>query len=229
MKKTRKFLSSLLACLLAFTCIASVATVSASAVEEPYCSDVDYYNQNISENMDKYLLRWLERFFTQDCQVGGHAETFIFVDYELINYGFLNHICQALSTHFDKSIYWGNIHEQTGIRFWLDYGNGWYCDLEQWQCTGELWGFDFSDADTFDAFCDTYVNEVNMFAVGVWYPGDTFCSFLMDIQDAWNDNFPIYFIYRDSISLGSNGLLFLVYDSLEHTFYYCYEAPGATY
>ena len=185
--------------------------------------------------MELFITGWLERFFTQDIQVGGHAETIVFVDYELINYGFLDHICQALNSsplinpNQNTTLYWGNIYEQTRILFLLDLGNNFYCDLERLVCTNEIMGFDFSDADMFNAFCDTYVGEVNMFAVGVWYPGDMLYSFLMDIQDAWNDDFPIYFIYRDSISLGSNGLLFLVYDSLEHIFYYCYEAPGATY
>ena len=175
----KKLFKTLLACLLAFTCIASVATVSASATD--YSTHIDYYGENICDNMEIFITGWLERFFTQDIQVGGHAETLIFVDYELINYGFLNHICQALNSNLyiprksNTTLYWGNIYEQTGIRFLVDLGNNVYCDLEQWQYNGDLMGFDFSDVDnTFDAFCDTYVNEVNMFAIGVWYPGNTF-------------------------------------------------------
>lgn len=230
MKKLgRKLLSSLLACLIVFTCVASVGTVTASASELSYADDVDYYGKNICDNMEKYLTNWCEDFFGSRLQVSQQAETIVFVDPQLLDYGFLDHLCQVLSNYFDNTLYWGDIYDETGILFLLDCGDGFYCDIEYWRCTGALRGYDFSTDDAVISFCNTYVGEINMCALGVWQLSDEYYHVLDIILNQWNDNFPIYFIYREPISLSDDGLLFLVYDSLEETYYYCYNAPGATY
>ena len=150
----RKILSSLLACLVVFTCLASVATVTASASESSYADDVDYYGENICDNMENYLTNWYVDFFGSRAQVSPNAETVVFVDSQLLDYGILDHLCQVLSDQLDINLYWGNIYENTGILFLLDCGNGVYCDMEYWQYTGVVRYYDFSTDAAVIGFCD---------------------------------------------------------------------------
>ena len=218
-----KLLACLLVCIIIFTCFA--VTVSAS---DP--TDVDFYGENICDSMYMYLCRWVYDFFiNSDCQISPTSSTTVFVDYQLIEYGFLDHIIQALNAYgYFHDVTWANIRSQTGISFLVHMGNYTFIDLEIWANGGGYQGYDFSTDTHFDVLNNAIYSR-NMCALGVWYPGDDLYTFTKLVQDMWNDNFPVYYIYRDHISIGNDGLIFKVYDSIERVFYNCTLAPGVSF
>ena len=230
----KKLFKTLLACLLAFTCIASVATVSASATELDswYHYQQDYYGEVIYDYLEDYLAVWCDDFFNIRAQNPLEPTTFVFVDDQLLNYGFVEHICNAInySEVFAEIgvVNWDNLYQYTGIQFLVHYNDYTFYDLQTWVNTGSYVGYDFSDDNMYASLC-SLVGVANMCAIGIWYPGNDLYSFLKDVQELWNDNLPIYFIYIDPITLAEDGLIFMVYDSLDKVFYSCDQAPGVMY
>ena len=119
----KKLFKTLLACLLAFTCIASVATVSASAAELDSRNryQEDYYGEIIYDYMEEYLTIWCYNYFTDRIQNPHILTTYVFVDDQLLSYGFVEYICNAInySGVFAEigDITWDNLYEYTGIKF----------------------------------------------------------------------------------------------------------------
>lgn len=225
-------MSSLLACLIVFTCVASVGTVTASAAVDPeYLDDVDYLGENICDYMDEFLAQWCSRFFGSKLQFSLGDDTVVFVDPQLLDYGFLDHIEQVLSNYFNKTIYFGNIYEETGIVFLVHYSDNIYYNLELSTSTA-LYGYDFS-ADEDYATLNSWIGNINMCTIGVWQFGGEFYNFTKYIQNRWNNiypgNYPIFCIYRDPIILSDDGIMFEYFDSIGGGFHECYDAPGATY
>ena len=236
MKKIgRKLLSSLLACLIVFTCVASVGTVTASAAVDPeYLDDVDYFGENICDYMDEFLAQWCNRFFVSKLQFSLGDDTVVFVDPQLLDYGFLDHICQVLndSLYFGSGITLNNLYEKTGIVFLVHLGGYCFYDLEAWADTGSVMYYDFS-IDEHYAALNSWIGNINMCTIGVWQFGGEFYNFTKYIQNRWNNiypgNYPIFCIYRDPIILSDDGIMFEYFDSIGGGFHECYDAPGATY
>ena len=181
--------------------------------------------------MDEFLAQWCSRFFGSKLQFSLGDDTVVFVDPQLLDYGFLDHIEQVLSNYFNKTIYFGNIYEETGIVFLVHYSDNIYYNLELSTSTA-LYGYDFSTDEDY-ATLNSWIGNINMCTIGVWQFGSEFYNFTKYIQNRWNNiypgNYPVFCIYRDPIILSDDGIMFEYFSSIGGGFEECYNAPGATY
>ena len=205
-----KLLKPTIALLVVFTLLFTLMGVTANA----HIDDVDIFGRNIDDYMDYFIYDFTTRYFEEDIQHDISGETFMFVDSQLLRYDFLERLFQRYDIDTEGYEAFWDFYDLTGVRLWIHTEDATYIDYT-WLSIDYLRGveihpanyeFDFSNENNFELLCDS-IDEVSMCAVGIWYMGDYQYEFLYNLQQAWNDDFEIYLIYRDDITWSYDGLL----------------------
>ena len=228
-KTKSKLLTTLVAFMLVFSLSFTFMGVTSHAATN--VGDIDVHGTPIMSLIPQFVYEFKAKFETYDKQVATSNTTYIFIDSQLLEYDFLETLVESYNVTYSE---YGIVQMISEAQLWVHRGGAIYTNYSMacyyhYYNGGEFddamarYTYDFSNPDSFDALCDM-IGTVSMCAVGIWeLEGEQF-DFWLDLQAAWNDDFPIYVIERDPISWSSDGLL-LKYYAPENSSYAFFTDP----
>ena len=179
-------------------------------------NDEDYFGESIAEHLVAFIDNWYEEFFTYDRQIPGIPITLVFIDSQLLEYDIIEMIINVYNERSNRAPV-NNVIDffaATGIYFYVHYYEFIFEDLYL-KANNQAYLLDFESYDNFEYFCNNYVGNVNMCALGIWQFDDYLYSLLYALQNQWpNKNMPIYCFLRDPIPIDPNTLIIKIYNSV---------------
>lgn len=221
MKTKKKILSVLISFMLVIALMLSIGSTPALAAID----DVDVYGNSIDEFMDRFIATWWEHF-QQNKQCPSQPFSFVFVDSQLLEFGFLDRLISFFEFKYNTTLTdFADVWRYTGVYFFIhqyDYVylniTNYHLDLEENdEATPENYLWDFSDYRYYVTIYN-YVGEVSMCGLGIWEFDSYIYSLMKAFQSFWNRDFKVYVIQRDPIVPGDDPLFLTIYNSDMDTF-----------
>ena len=206
----KKLLSVVLSTILVITLVFSVGSVTAFAAFD----DVDVQGNRINEIIDDFIADWYDEEWVYDRQCPENQGTLVFIDSQLLEFDFLERLCNLFDDRSYNRQGLIDIYAGTGMRFLVHNGGNTYVDVTWYAVYGgeRAYVYNFDDPEVLMSLFDQ-VGNMSMCALGIWALPSTMYDFLYSLQYAWNDDFVTYVIERDPIIFGTDGLNLKIYDS----------------
>lgn len=226
-KTKSKILTTLVAFMLVFSLSFTFMGVTSHAAAN--VGDIDAYGTPIMSFIPEFVYDFNIQFYNYDKQVATSNTTFIFIDSQLLEYDFLEILVESYGVTY--SVYGLAQLASAGINLFVHRGGAIYTNYSmachyyynnggEYESALARYTYDFLDTDTFIDLCDM-ISTVSMCAVGIWELADEQYPFYLNLQAAWNDDFPVYVIERDPIIWSDNGLLVKYYAPGNGSYAFC--------
>ena len=221
MKTNKKLLSFLLSLLLIVTLMLSIGSTTALAAID----DVDVYGNSIDGFIDRFIAVWWEHF-QQNRQCSAQAQSFVFVDSQLLEFDFLNRLILFFEEECEETMYdFADVYRRTGIRFFIHQYDDTYLNITDYHAALkddsnavlENYIWDFSDINDFYTIY-THVGQASMCGMGIWEFDSSIYQLMKDLRSIWNGNFKVYVIEREPIVAGDDPLFVTIYNSNTDSF-----------
>ena len=207
MKFTKKLMSTLFSLLLIVALMVSIGSLTASAA----ITDVDVYGTPINHQIDEFISDWDDHFETRK-QCTDTPITFVFIDSQLLEFNFMERLCDFYGVSYDMEGI-ALLTRATNTYFIIQQSQYVFYNIS-WESVygdeNDSYVYDFANTSDLQYIYDL-VGEISMCALGIWQFDAYMYNFLYFLQNAWNDNLPIYVIEREPIVYSEDGLKLYVY------------------
>ena len=225
MKIRKKLLSTLLSLVLIVTLMLSIGSTTALAAID----DVDVRGNSIMDMMDRFVITWWNHFVPRmQCPVQNF--TFVFVDSQLLEFGFLDWICAYMNQLYETNIFddLGDVFAQTGFCFLVHQYDDVYLNISEQHYAAEhsdYIGFLGEgnyllnlDNESHLYWLASRVGYSSMCGIGIWEFDGAMYQLMKNLRQAWDGNFKVYVIEREPIASGDDPLFVTIYNSANDSF-----------